>query len=225
MKKYLIIQPHSDDALFNCFHILINPELEVEVLTIENDPKRSEEDRNLYGFLQIPVHHLDLQFKDESYYGYFKEYKETTDADSMEYLKRYFGTEKVKEIEKSVVKWVKSYVKKHPGVKILVPWGVGHPFHLFVRDIIANNFPPEDVQYYREFPHSYKRRSKHQVEVQSAQYELIESVPVQDFHEIKWQLASKFYRSQSGLLFFEHGYIEKKLPEEIYAKPGDDLPF
>lgn len=225
MKKYLIIQPHSDDALFNCFHILINPELEVEVLTVENDPKRSEEDRKLYGFLQIPVHHLDLHFKDESYYGYFKEYKETTDADSMEYLKRYFGTEKVKEIEKTVVKWVKSYIKKHSGVKILAPWGVGHPFHLFVRDIIANNFPLEDVQYYREFPHSYKRRSKHQVEVQSAQYELIESVPVQDFHEIKWQLASKFYCTQSGLLFFEHGYIEKKLPEEIYAKPGDDLPF
>lgn len=225
MEKCLIIQPHSDDALFNCFHILISPEVEVEVLTVENDPRRSEEDRKLYSFLQIPVHHLDLQFKDESYYGYFKKYKETTDVESMEYLNEYFGKEKVKEIEKTVVKWVKSYIRKYPEAKILAPWGVGHPFHLFVRDIIAKNFPSWLVRYYREFPHSFKRRSKHQVETQSKQYELIESVPVQDFHDIKWQLASRFYRTQSGLLFYEHGYIEKRLPEEIYAKPSDDLPF
>ena len=51
------------------------------------------------------------------------------------------------------------------------------------------------------------------------------SVPVQEFHEVKWKLASKFYRSQSGLQFYEQGYIKKELPEEIYSRIIDDLPF
>ena len=81
------------------------------------------------------------------------------------------------------------------------------------------------MEYYREFPHSYKRRSQHQVELQKQEYRMERSVPVQEFHEVKWKLASKFYRSQSGLLFYEQGYIKKELPEEIYVKEIDELPF
>ena len=43
-RKYLIIAPHSDDALFSCSHVLLLPEYEVQVLTVENDEKRVKED-------------------------------------------------------------------------------------------------------------------------------------------------------------------------------------
>jgi len=75
-KKLLLVQPHSDDILFSCFHLLIKEDVEVQVLTVENDPRRIEEDQKLYDFLNIPFHHLDLDFKDESYYGFKKEYPE-----------------------------------------------------------------------------------------------------------------------------------------------------
>ena len=65
------------------------------------------------------------------------------------------------------------------------------------------------MEYYREFPHSYKRRSQAQVEEQKKEWYLKSSVPVEEFADIKWKLASKFYKSQSGLLFYENGYIKK----------------
>ena len=74
------------------------------------------------------------------------------------------------------------------------------------------------IWYYREFPHSYKKRSKIQVEKQQNEYQLLHSMPIESFEDIKWSLAKKFYKTQSGLLFFEQGYIKKKLPEELYIQ-------
>ena len=76
----------------------------------------------------------------------------------------------------------------------------------------------ENLWYYRDFPHSYKKRAKSQVVAQLEDYELKESVSVAEFHDVKWDLAKKFYKSQSGLLWFEQGYIKKQLPEDIYVK-------
>jgi hypothetical protein len=39
----LCIQPHSDDVLFSCSHVLFDPTYEVQVLTVENDLKRAEQ--------------------------------------------------------------------------------------------------------------------------------------------------------------------------------------
>lgn len=223
MEKVLLIQPHSDDVLFSCSHFLFQPDYDVHVLTVENDPKRIAEDEKLYEFLNIPYHHLDLDFKDESYYGFNKEYKEVTLEAAYNYLNSYFGRETINEIEEMLVKWVKNFLKHNKGYKIIVPWGVGHPFHLFVRETLQNSF--SNLEYYRDFPHSYKRRSKLQVQHQKQEYTLKRSVPVTEFHDVKWKLASKFYRSQSGLLFYEQGYIKKELPEEIWERNEDVLPF
>ena len=224
-EKLLLIQPHSDDILFSCSHFLFLPQYEVQVLTVENDPKRILEDEKLFDFLNIPFHHLDLDldFKDDSYYGFNKEYKEVTVEATYKHLNEYFGRETLKEIEETLVNWVRKFLKENKGYTVVVPWGVGHPFHLFVRETLQGVL--SHMEYYREFPHSYKRRSQHQVELQKQEYRLERSVPVQEFHEIKWKLASKFYRSQSGLQFYEQGYIKKELPEEIYSRIIDDLPF
>ena len=77
---------------------------------------------------------------------------------------------------------------------------------------------PEKILYYRDFPHSYKKRAKQQVLEQLKDFTIKESFPVVNFHDIKWQLAKKFYKSQSGLLWYEQGYIAKQLPEEIYVR-------
>jgi len=222
-EKLLLIQPHSDDILFCCSHLLFLPQYEVQVLTVENDTKRILEDEKLFDFLNIPFHHLYLDFKDDSYYGFNKEYKEVTVEDAYKYLNEYFGRETLKEIEETLVNWVRKFLKENKGYTVVVPWGVGHPFHLFVRETLQSLV--SNLLYYREFPHSYKRRSQPQVEKQKQEYSLERSVPVQEFHEVKWKLASKFYKSQSGLQFYEQGYIKKELPEEIYSRIIDDLPF
>lgn len=223
-EKLLLIQPHSDDILFSCSHFLFLPQYEVQVLTVENDLKRIAEDEKLFEFLNIPFHHLGLDFHDESYYEFHKNYKEVTVEATYKYLNEYFGRETLKEIEETLVNWVRKFLKENKGYTVVVPWGVGHPFHLFVRDVIQKSLV-SNLLYYREFPHSYKRRSQPQVEKQKQEYSLERSIPVQEFHEVKWKLASKFYRSQSGLQFYEQGYIKKELPEEIYSRIIDDLPF
>lgn len=223
-QKYLIVQPHSDDALFCCSHVLFFPEYEVQVLTVENDERRISEDKRLSEFLNIPYHHLDVDFKDESYYGYNKTYPDgITLIDAYKYLNDYFGREKLNEIEEALKSWVKKFLKKNKDYKILAPWGIGHPFHFFVRETLQSAV--SEMEYYREFPHSYKKRSQPQVERQKGEYELHRSVPVEEFHDVKWKLASKFYKSQSGLQFYEQGYIKKQLPEEIYIRVDYKLPF
>ena len=213
-KKLLLIQPHSDDILFSASHFLFQPQYEVHVLTVENDPKRITEDQRLYDFLGIPFSHLELDFRDESYYGFHKKYKEVTVDTAYEWLNEYFGRDTLNEIEDAIKERVSEFLSSHRGYTIVSPWGVGHPFHLFVKETLETVV--SYLWYYREFPHSYKRRSAHQVEVQSAVNPLHHSVPTSEFHEVKFKLASKFYRSQSGLLFYEQNYIKKVLDEEIY---------
>lgn len=215
-KKVLLIQPHSDDVLFSASNFLFNDKYEVEVLTIENNEKRVKEDTNLYDFLNIPYHHLDVEFADESFYSFHKKYKEVTSENAKIHLIDFFGEETVKAISDEVIKFIKKFKKKHSDVQIVVPWGVGHPMHCFIRDVIESQ--TDNLLYYRDFPHSYKKRAKSQVEAQMLSYKIFKTVPVDDFHDIKWELAKKFYKSQSGLLWFEQGYISKKLPEEIYIK-------
>lgn len=222
IEKLLLIQPHSDDILLSCSHYLFQPEYEVQVLTVENNPKRIKEDEKLFNFLNVPFHHLELDFIDESYYSFHKNYREVTEETAYEHLNEYFGMKTMSEIKISLVKWVKGFLENNPGYSVVIPWGIGHPFHFYVRDIIQSI--TYNIRYYREFPHSYKRRSQLQVKKQEQEYELENSVDTKDFHEIKWKLASKFYKTQSGLLFFEQGYIKKQLPEEIYTRSAD-LPF
>ncbi len=224
-KKLLCIQPHSDDALFSASHFFFDDKYEVEVLTIENNEKRVKEDIKLYEFLGIPYHYLEVPFDDQSFYSFHKKYKEVTSENAEAHLIDFFGQKTVDAIRSEIIKFITAFKKKHGDVQIVVPWGVGHPTHCFVRDVIESQ--ADDLWYYRDFPHSYKKRAKSQVETQSLEYKILTSTPVADFQDVKWGLARKFYKSQSGLLWFEQGYIKKELPEDIYVKKteDDELPF
>lgn len=224
-KKLLLIQPHSDDILFSCSHLLFDDSYEKEVLTIENNSKRIAEDERLYQFLGIPFHHLEVDFDDQSYYGYHKQYKEVTVEQSYDYLREFFDSYTLNEIEDAVEKFLSKFFKRNKveDVTVVAPWGVGHPFHLFIRDVLEKKISV--MWYYREFPHSYKRRSQAQVDKQKKEYKLLSSTPVEDFDDVKWELAKKFYKSQSSLLWFEQGYINKRIPEEVYVNKEQILPF
>lgn len=218
MKKLLIIQPHSDDALFSAAHLLFSENYDKEVLTIENNQKRVAEDTKLYNFLEIPYHHLEVPFEDNSFYSFHKKYKDVNSENAEEHLINYFGADTVEAIRNEIIAFLQKYMKRiKDDCKIVIPWGVGHPMHIFVRDCVESVVPAEKLLYYRDFPHSYKKRAKTQVAEQLKEYKLKESVPVDEFHDAKWELAKKFYKSQSGLLWFEQGYIGKQLPEEIYV--------
>lgn len=219
-QKLLCIQPHSDDVLFSASHFLFDTDrYDTEVLTVENNPKRVAEDEKLYAFLQIPYHHLELEFDDQSFYGFHKKYAEVTSENAVEHLTEFFGEETLNKIYDEVVAFVKRFVKKYPEAVIVVPWGVGHPMHTFIRDTVESAVGDSTkLWYYRDFPHSYKKRARSQIQVQIEAYDLKESVPVAEFHDVKWDLAKKFYKTQSGLLWFEQGYIKKQLPEDIYVK-------
>lgn len=224
-KKLLLVQPHSDDILFSCSHLLFDDSYEKEVLTIENNSKRIAEDERLYQFLGIPFHHLEVEFDDQSYYGYHKQYKEVTVEQSYTYLREFFDSYTLNEIEDAVEKFLSKFFKRNKveDVTVVAPWGVGHPFHLFIRDVLEKKISV--MWYYREFPHSYKRRSQAQVDKQKKEYKLLSSIPVEDFDDVKWRLAKKFYKSQSSLLWFEQGYINKRIPEELYIHKEQILPF
>lgn len=218
-QKLLCIQPHSDDVLFSASHFLFDDRYDAEVLTIENNGKRVAEDEKLYGFLGIPYHHLQLEFDDQSFYSFHEKYSEVTSQNSVEHLTEFFGEEMLGKIFDEVVTFVKQFVKKNPGAVVVVPWGVGHPMHTFIRDTVESVVGDKvELWYYRDFPHSYKKRARSQVQTQAEAYRLKESVPVAEFHDVKWNLARKFYKTQSGLLWFEQGYINKQLPEDIYVK-------
>lgn len=216
-KKILLIQPHSDDVLFSASHVILTVPEVCEVLTVENNPKRVKEDEALYGFLGIPYSHLTVDFDDQSYYEYHKKYKEVTPTDSFEHLTNVFGADTLNAITEQFSEWMIAWMKKNPGAEIYAPWGVGHPFHMFVRTLCETVVSASQLRFYREFPHSYKRRSKVQVEKQQQDYNLKTSYDIGELADVKWGLAKKFYRSQSGLLFFEQGYIAKNLPEEVYT--------
>lgn len=217
--KCLLIQPHSDDVLFSCSHILFSDKYDCEVLTIENNPKRVAEDTKLYEFLNLRYNHLNVEFDDQSYYSFHKKYDEVTVENSYEHLQEFFGHGVLDKIESEFVSFLKKFKKKNQEpIVFIVPWGIGHPFHMFVRFICEKHIDEKSLLFYREFPHSYKKRSKKQVEKQQKIYELFDEVDVKPFADVKWNLAKKFYKTQSGLMFFEQGYINKQLPEEIYIK-------
>ena len=215
-KKILAIQPHSDDVLLSASHLLLSGAYDVQVLCVESDPKRVPEDKKLYEFLGIPYANLGLEFIDNSYYEFHRRYKGCRLEESVAYLREYFGDDMLHEIRNELIQWVKVYMDKNEGVQIVGPLGIGHPFHLFIHELLRVS--PYHVQFYREFPHSYKRRSQEQLKEAQSRMTLVRSVPVEEFADVKWQLASKFYRTQSGLLFYEQGYIKKNLPEEIYEE-------
>lgn len=229
MKKELIlIQPHSDDILFSAASFLFDMEKykSVTVYTVENNPKRIAEDEKLKDYFPNLIIHTSNVDYIESSHGYFKTHKEFEEKSAFAYLESVAGISVLNRYCYEVQEYLQKRIKKAKGnILIVTCLGVGHPFHQFVTET-TKDFA--DL-FYREFPHSYKRRNKNYFETitMGDKSDFVEvknpfamNFPssAKEYHDLKFQIASKIYRSQSGLLFYEQGYIKKELPEQFYKK-------
>lgn len=218
-KKILLVSPHSDDVLFSASKYLFNISKYSEsvLFTIENNEKRLHEDEllcEIFGIKNL-ITSETLNFEDKSYYHYYKEMKckNFSIEEAKECMIQYFGKDFIKELKKEIRNVVKKY--KKDGFEIVTCLGVGHPTHWFVRECLEDL---ADV-FYRDFPHSYKRKGLKNFEDTVYQLELIEEYKLdEDEHSIKWDTAKQIYKTQSSLLFFEQGYIKKNIPEQYYSK-------
>lgn len=220
MKKALLIQPHSDDILFSCSHVLAGKGKykfdSVEILTVENNPKRLLEDAKL--LVEYPklkkINTLDIQIEDQSYYQYFKLHTEIDDAIVIDHLQNYFGEKVLMEITDQLVNFVEEWLQSNEGGVVFCCLGIGHPFHRYVKLILEDHID----FYYREWPHSYKKRNKADFDALVQNMKFSYEVDDKPMHTQKFDVAKRVYKTQSGLLFFEQGYVKKQLPEEIYQK-------
>ena len=220
MKKNLLLcQPHSDDVLFSASKYLFDASKygKVVLFTVEGgDQKRQDEDRalcNLFGIHDYIT--SNVEFVDDSYYTYYKElkFKKFGISESWECIGHRFGEDFLSTLKDDIRRTVEKYKKKN--YEVVTCLGIGHPMHFFLRNSIEDL---ADV-FYRDFPHSYKRKAVGSLEEFTSGFLAEPELHFdEEQHQMKWEIAYQVYKSQRSLLFFEKGYIDKKLPEEFYTR-------
>ena len=215
-KKVLLVQPHSDDIMFSATYYLFNRAKykKMTLLTVESDEKRLAEDLSMAEHFNLKQIKFPIEYQDKTYYTYYKTLDRKTYnlEDSLEACVEELGLNKLLKIKARLVKTVKKYKEK--GYEIVVPLGVGHPMHQFIADSLKDL---ADV-FYRDFPHSYKRKTKQPMLDRLEDYKLSFTHFDKDQHDEKFKLLYQFYKTQRSLLWFEKGYIEKDLAEEFYER-------
>lgn len=215
MKKILIIQPHSDDVLFSASKYLFENRGKVltEVLTIENgNPKRVAEDEKLCEFFNVKYHNLGIEIEDDSYYHYYKDDKKQNFnfEKAVDCVEELYGEDFLNNLKSKLVSFLKK--KRKEGFTVVCCLGIGHPMHYYIR-LIAE---PYTKLFYRDFPHSYKRKAQDSYQETLLNFDL--KSEYKKHSKTKFEIAYDIYRTQRSLLWFEQGYINKKLPEQFYTK-------
>lgn len=212
-KKFLLFQPHSDDVLFSASKFLFDDEAEITLFTLEKNQDRLKEDRILQEFFPNikKIISTVVDYEDNSYYTFYKELKEKEfNAEAAQEVVEYDFEEILPNLKKQIDNTIKVF--KANGYKIIAPLGVGHPMHFWLSEQLKKH---ADL-FYRDWPHSYKRKAKNFMKERLNEFVLKESFFDDELHELKFEIAYQTYKSQRSLMFFEKGYIDKKLPEEFY---------
>lgn len=215
--KVLIIQPHSDDAILSCSKFIFDKDFSAKVLTVEYNEVRLKEDENLYNFIKVKQISLKTKTKCESYTDFFNEFGKSavlSDENVIPFYEKRIGKKNIEKLRNELLSKVNRYMDF--GYMILCPMGVGHPYHYFVRYLLRTI--EDNFIFYREFPHSYKRKAKEQFENEMSNMELLCENSDAEINSIKYKIAQKFYKTQSGFFFYEQGNIQKLYPEEFYVK-------
>ena len=215
MDKVLIIQPHSDDAILSCSKFLFGEDFKTKVLTVEKNDKRLAEDKKLSEFIGVRYLNLGVEVMDDYYSEFFKEYGRNavlSDDNVVPFYEKKLGKDKIKEIRIALKRKVSEYENK--GYIIVCPLGVGHPFHYLVRYMLRKI--ESGFVFYREFPHAFKRKALTQLDGYRKEMDLISTFDDKETNTLKYEVAQKFYKSQSGFFFYEHSNILKLHPEEFY---------
>ena len=213
-QNFLLISPHSDDILFSASKFLFERRKfgDVKILTIESgNEKRVNEDKELCELFNVNYDNLNFDFEDDSYYHYYQKHKVFLSENCDEILIDRYGSDFLDDIKSKLRKYVKKHKAKN--YKIIVCLGVGHPMHYFIKECVKDL---SDL-FYRDFPHSYKRKAK--TDFDNVSEFILESEYFdEDNHEVKFEVAYQIYKSQRSLLFFEKGYIDKKISEQFYKR-------
>lgn len=222
--KYLCVEPHAGDLLMSACHVLVAPEYDVRVLTVDSDPKRVEEQRLLYGFLGISMDCLDLELEDVRCSDFQAHSKDCNYESVYTYLRAKFGSDGLNFAEQTLRDYLRKFMRRNPGYTLLVPLGAGQPFNQFIHDTVYNT--ASGAEYYRDFPYSYVSRGRRQFRVQCYNSENLlmkRRVTCDDMFDIKWELFLLFYPSLESTLDNYQRFIEQNPPEEIWYE--GELPF
>lgn len=212
-KNVLLLQPHSDDILFSCSKFLFERENygDVVIMTMENgNSKRVAEDIALCELFNVRHETLDEDYEDTSYYEYYKRFKTFKSEECIPILEDLYGIKFLKNLRKKLRIFVKEYLEND--YLVVTCLGIGQPMHHFLME----NTKDLAHLFYRDFPHSYKRKTQECFNSKIG-FELVEEFFSEEEHSMKFDIAKKIYKTQSSLLFFEKGYIDKKLPEQFYT--------
>lgn len=222
MDNILIIQPHSDDAILSCANFIFGKNFKTKVLTIERNLKRLSEDKALSKFIGVKYFNLGCDVTEPNGYSeFFKIYGRNTELNDENVWKFYIdkiGKIKLYELKNALLQKVKKYINN--GYIIVCPLGVGHPFHYLIRYFLRDL--ESSFIFYRDFPHSYKRKAKIQLDEELGKLDLLTTFDDKDINKLKYELAQKFYKTQSGFFFYEHNNIKKLVPEEYYILKSDE---
>ena len=222
-RNLLLIQPHSDDIIFSAANFLKERGEydDVIMLTVEYNEKRLEEDILLCEEFDMTLMTLRTKVSSENFHKeYYSDKKLMSDDSAMSFCLMKIGENKLLKMASELDGILE--VMSEDGYLIVTCLGVGHPFHWLVRNLTERH---ADL-FYRDFPHSYKRRNKEYfVGLTNSEFKLKQVHELTGLKEEdganKFQFVKDFYKSQSSLLFFEQGYIKKMLPEEYYEKVKD----
>ena len=213
MKKILFIQPHSDDIILSCFAKLVDEDIEPTILTIEFDEKRHKEDEKLIEFipnLKI-INGIEFGTPDTSYKDYWGKnmHRKFISEEVMTTILDSLGDEKVEEI----LILLSEAIDSEEWDEIYTCMGVGHPLHWLIHELTKDTA----THFYRDWPHSYKKRNKAFFDEYASTFKFSEEVKDEETLELKHDLFKRFYKTQSGLLYFEQKNIENNFSEKYYT--------
>ena len=216
-KNLLIVQPHSDDVIFSVSEF-VKRRGEFKraiILTVEYNEKRLEEDRQFCLEHDFELMVLKTKVSSENFHKeYYSDKKLMSDDSAWDFCLGKIGEKKMEKLANELDLTLSNMSDKF---LIITCLGVGHPFHWLTRMLTQDN---SDL-FYRDFPHSYKRRNKEYfVGLTNTEFKLSFSASIHPKKGswLKFDQVKQFYKSQSSLLFFEKGYMDKMLPEEYYEK-------
>lgn len=121
-------------------HVLVAPEYDVRVLTVDSDPNRVVEQRSLYEFMGITMDVFDAGFEDAICSDFGDHFKDFNLSSVYTYLRTKYGTDTLNFAEQTLRDHLRRFLRRNRGYTVLAPLGLGHPFNQFIHDVFRIRF-------------------------------------------------------------------------------------
>jgi len=188
--RTLLVEPHPDDICLSLYYFCKNFFLDKKYLVTVSEIK-NREDSSKFSEKINTTYLGSLNLKDIDWSLRIR--KNITWENLEKSYKKYFKeSEKLKE-------GLESLIKKYDIEVLVLPLGILHPFHFFVRKIGENIKVKGTIYYYAEFP--YKNRVYGEKLINSIYgARTINYLPTKDSIEEKTKIFLECYPSQRNIL-------------------------